>query len=119
MPVKWVAHCHCTMCRRAHGAAFVTWVSVAEQQLHVEDAQHALDWYASSPEARRGFCRRCGSSLFFRSSRWADEVHVARANVSTPLAARPRVHGFYETHVDWFDVRDALPKKASDGTPLS
>ena len=23
-PSKWVAHCHCTMCRRAHGAAFVT-----------------------------------------------------------------------------------------------
>src|SRR5690606_34943450 len=25
LPSKWVAHCHCTMCRRAHGAAFVTW----------------------------------------------------------------------------------------------
>jgi hypothetical protein len=28
LPATWVAHCHCTMCRRAHGAAFVTWVSV-------------------------------------------------------------------------------------------
>lgn len=27
-PTKWVAHCHCTMCRRAHGAAFVTWFEV-------------------------------------------------------------------------------------------
>ena len=25
LPSKWVAHCHCTYCRRAHGAPFVTW----------------------------------------------------------------------------------------------
>ena len=23
-PSKWIAHCHCSMCRRAHGAAYVT-----------------------------------------------------------------------------------------------
>lgn len=115
-PLKWVAHCHCTQCQRAHGAAFVTWVSVDERQWHLDDAQQALAWYQSSAEAQRGFCRRCGSSLFFRSTRWPGEVHVARANFSTSLADLPRAHGFYETHVDWFTVHDALPKKASDGT---
>ena len=40
-PTKWCAHCHCTMCRRAHGAAFVTWIGVPEAQfdfLHGRDA---------------------------------------------------------------------------------
>jgi len=117
-PLKWVAHCHCTQCQRAHGAAFVTWVSVDERQWRLDDAQGALRWHESSSAARRGFCGRCGSSLFFRSTRWPGEVHVARANFSTPPAEQPRAHGFYETHVDWFAVHDDLPKKASDGRRL-
>jgi hypothetical protein len=28
LPPLWVAHCHCSMCRRAQGAAFVTWLGV-------------------------------------------------------------------------------------------
>lgn len=31
LPTKWCAHCHCSMCRRAHGAAFVTWAGVPSQ----------------------------------------------------------------------------------------
>jgi hypothetical protein len=26
LPSLWSAHCHCSSCRRAHGAAFVTYV---------------------------------------------------------------------------------------------
>lgn len=32
LPSKWVAHCHCSLCRRAHGAAFVTWVGMDESR---------------------------------------------------------------------------------------
>lgn len=110
-PSKWVAHCHCTLCRRAHGAAFVTWVSVEQSQAAIDDPQKRLQWYASSREAERGFCSRCGSSLFFRSSKWAGELHIARANFSDPLDREPQVHAFYDTHVDWFTVNDGLRKK--------
>ena len=30
LPSKWVAHCHCTMCQRSGGSAFVTWVALKE-----------------------------------------------------------------------------------------
>ena len=99
------------MCRRAHGAAFVTWVSAPADQLKVDDPQQQLVGYASSPGALRQFCRRCGSSLFFRAERWPGEVHVARANVDGPLDRAPQMHGYYDTHVDWFSVNDDLPKK--------
>ena len=98
------------MCQRAHGAAFVTWVSVDDAKARLLDPETCLAFYRSSPEAERGFCRRCGSTLFFRSSRWPGELHVARANVATPLDQEPMVHAFYGTHVDWFPFEDALPK---------
>lgn len=110
-PTNWVAHCHCTQCQREHGAAFVTWVSAAQPQVAIRDQDGLLNWYSSSPNAQRGFCSRCGSSLFFRSSKWPGELHIARANFITPVDQEPRTHGYYDTHVAWFTVADALPKK--------
>lgn len=61
LPSLWVAHCHCTMCQRQAGAAFVTWVGLDAARIHIEDPEGQLRWYASSPGAERGFCARCGS----------------------------------------------------------
>lgn len=111
LPSLWVAHCHCTLCQQAHGAAFVTWVSVNESQVTIQDLNNKLRWYDSSTRAQRGFCSHCGSSLFFRSSDWPGELHITRANFLDPLDREPQVHGFYDTHVSWVAVTDNLPKK--------
>lgn len=110
-PSKWVAHCHCTLCQRAHGAAFVTWVSVLDANCTVFDPAQSLRWYASTPVAERGFCARCGSTMFFRSAKWPGEIHITRANFSTDVDRLPQVHAFYDSHVDWFTVSDNLPLK--------
>ena len=112
LPSKWVAHCHCSYCRRAHGAAFVTWAGFASEQFELVPGTLQPAWYASSPGARRGFCPKCGSSMFFESARWPGEMHVARALVEGPLDREPAAHVFYETHVPWLDVKDDLPKVA-------
>ena len=112
LPTKWVAHCHCSMCRRAHGAAFVTWAGFEESRVAIEDPDARLTWFASSPPARRGFCATCGSTLFFRSERWPGELHIVLANFDAPLDRAPQAHVFYDAHVEWFEPNDALPKKA-------
>ncbi len=115
-PSRWIAHCHCTQCQRAHGAAFVTWVSVTVEQFQWQDPHGYLRWYKSSDYAERGFCSQCGSSLFFRSSRWPGEVHIVRANFFDPLDKEPQVHGYYDTHVSWVRLADELPKKNAPTT---
>jgi hypothetical protein len=67
-PTLFCAHCHCRYCRQAHGAAFVTWVGVNEGQLDLEQGDEQLTWFASSRQSRRGFCSRCGGTLFFKST---------------------------------------------------
>ena len=111
LPSRWIAHCHCTRCQRAHGAAFVTWVSVTSEQASIADAGGKLRWYASQPGAQRGFCSECGSPLFFRSEGWPGELHIARALFTDPLDREPQVHGYYDTHAAWANVVDDLPKK--------
>ena len=112
-PTKWVAHCHCTYCRRAHGAAFVTWAGFREDQVAVEPGATRPTWYESSPGAQRAFCPRCGSPMFFKSTRWPGETHVARALLEHPLDREPSAHVFYETHVPWLEIGDNLPRKVS------
>lgn len=113
LPSKWVAHCHCTYCRRAHGSPFVTWAGFPSDQFALEPESESPTWYESSIGAKRGFCARCGSPMFFHSTRWPGEMHVARALFTDPLDREPTAHVFFETHVSWLNVNDDLPKKAS------
>ena len=112
LPTKWVAHCHCTFCRRAHGAPFVTWAGFDADQVSI-DPDASPTWYESSAGAARGFCPRCGSPMFFKSQRWPGELHVARALIADALDRAPTAHVYFESHVPWLDVNDDLPKKRS------
>lgn len=112
-PSKWVAHCHCTRCQRAHGAAFVTWVGMDVSRVSIRDSEECLRWFTTFGGGDRAFCIRCGSSLFFRSGQWPDELHIARALFTDPVDSTPKLHAYFDTHVTWARVADELPT-ASD-----
>jgi hypothetical protein len=119
LPSKWVAHCHCTRCQRAHGAPFVTWAGFDTSRFALEPGAAAPTWYESSPGARRAFCPHCGSPMFFQSTRWPGEMHVARALIEGTMDREPEAHVFYESHVAWLQLDDALPKVASTDPELA
>lgn len=111
LPSKWVAHCHCTLCQRAHGAAFVTWVGLESAAVALAAAEGSLAWFRSPAGGERGFCTACGSSMFFRADRWPGELHVARALFVDPVDREPQAHVYYDTHVPWASIVDELPRK--------
>lgn len=113
LPTKWVAHCHCTRCQRAHGAPLVTWAGFEAAQVAVDDAGGALRWHVAAEGGSRGFCGTCGSPMLFKSARWPGELHVARALFTTPLDRAPQAHVFFDTHVPWLDCADELPRHAA------
>lgn len=78
---RFVKDCICESCRRAHGAAAVTWMGGPSTQFTFDRGETSLKWYRSSEESERGFCVECGTRLLFRSIRWEDEIHVALACV--------------------------------------
>ena len=110
LPSIFHVHCHCRMCQRAHGAAFVTWVGVAADRFELKSGQDYLVWYASSQEAERGFCSRCGSTVFFRSDQWPGEMHIARALIDGPVDREPERHVYFDSHVAWVGTGDNLPQ---------
>lgn len=117
-PIKGSAHCHCSYCRKAHGAALVTWIVFLSDQLSISGEAN-LKWFSSSRQSRRGFCRVCGSSMFFESEVCPGETHVARALIEGSVERAPAVHCFTDQQVDWFAFTDALPRLSSTSEELA
>ena len=57
--------CHCTMCQKAN-AEFSSYVKVKKTNFRFKKKKN-LKWFNSSKNYKRGFCSKCGSSLFFQS----------------------------------------------------
>ena len=108
LPSKWCAHCHCSMCRKAHGAGYVTWAGFERDQVTFDQENGQLGWYESSAGAQRGFCRSCGSSLFFRSEKWAGELHIAVGAIDGELDRQPQANVFFDKHVSWMPIDNSL-----------
>jgi hypothetical protein len=118
-PTLFFAHCHCRYCREAHGAAFVSWVGAATERFRFLPGSTEPRWYQSSPQSRRGFCETCGTTLFFASTLCPGEIHVARTAITGAIDREPQCHVFYDQHVDWHAVGDALPRYSSEEPGLA
>ncbi len=107
-PPWGITHCHCSICRRASGAAFVTWGSFKTTDLAYEGETPSL--YASTPKAKRGFCPHCGSTLSFAFNSMPDLVDIAIATLDDPEAVKPENHIFTTTQLSWAHLDDGLPR---------
>ncbi len=110
LPTLFCGHCHCSMCRRNHGAGYVTWFGVPRRQLAVEAGQGELRRHASSDHGTRSFCGRCGSSLFCESTRRPEEIDVVLASMESPLDRPPQLHFHFDDRAPWVVVADGLPR---------
>jgi hypothetical protein len=110
LPTLFCAHCHCTMCRRNHGAAYVTWIGVARERLTLDAGAELLARYASSEHGTRTFCTRCGTSLFCENTAHPERVDVPLANMLGPVDRAPQLHAYFDDRAEWTLVEDALPR---------
>ena len=63
-PLDDVIAYHCSQCRK-HTGNYWSSTHCADKDLKFT-RQHGLKWYQSSDFAKRGFCKECGSSLFWK-----------------------------------------------------
>ncbi len=111
LPTLWVAHCHCTLCQKNSGAAFVTWAGFHEQVVQIDDSNQTLSWYSATENAHRGFCNQSGSTIFFKSARWPGELHITTVNIHQALDKMPQMHVNWSNRQPWLHIDDQLPKK--------
>jgi hypothetical protein len=118
-PTLFCAHCYCEYCRRAHGAASVTWFGVEESTCQITSTNDALRWYQSSEQSRRGFCGGCGSTLFFASTLCPGELHIALASATTPIDRQPSLNCFVDQRAPWAPIDESLGSLGSGSQQLA
>jgi hypothetical protein len=101
-----VTHCHCTTCRRASGAPFITWMTVTPETFAF--TQGEPDYFRSSPDVRRGFCATCGTTLAYINDKHPEELDIAAATLDRPDAVTPADHIQFGEKVAWIVPGDGL-----------
>lgn len=105
-----MTHCHCSMCRKSHGAPFATYATCAASQFAWTAGEDAIARRESSPGFTRSFCRHCGSSLPHSSERGA---HVPVGCIDGDPGLRASVHIFADSAAPWHVIADTLPRHAT------
>jgi len=102
-----VVYCHCSQCRRQTGHFYAA-ADVLDEHLDVTD-DDALTWYAASDGARRGFCRHCGSALFWKAN---DSVRtsILAGCLDAPTGLTATAHIFVADKGDYYALEDGLPQ---------
>ncbi len=106
-PVRAV-NCHCGMCRKTSGAAFLTFVHFPLGAFTWTTGEPTR--YRSYSAAERGFCDRCGSTLTMHETVLDDRVQVTLGSLDRPERVRPDDHVWTEDQLPWLRIEDDLPR---------
>lgn len=107
---RFVAHCHCANCRRAHGAGVVTWVGFPREALVVRQGDEGRTRYVSDTGATWSFCATCGTRLFYETPRRPDEVDIPAAALDDELDTAVSGHAYAGEAPAWCPILDDLPQ---------
>ncbi len=114
-----MGHCHCTMCRKFHGAAFATFGEAKVANFHWIQGQELLKTYTAPNDTKRKFCRNCGSSLIFVSSNDSGEViEFSLGTLDSEIETKPDAHIFTAYGAGWHEITDDLPRYLEDRTSV-
>jgi hypothetical protein len=109
-PVHDVHHCHCSICRKSHGAAFSTFARVTASRFAFVAGHDRVRGYRSSSPIERTFCDTCGARLTIRFDGMPDAVWVSLATLDDDPGVRPGVHMFVGSKAAWVEITDGLPQ---------
>jgi hypothetical protein len=109
LPLREVIACHCTQCRKTSGHFWAASSVPLAQFALIEDK--GLKWFQSSPQARRGFCDTCGSSLFWQPE-GEDRISFAAGALDGPTGLAIASHWYAQDAGDYYDLPEGLSPQA-------
>ena len=104
-------NCHCSMCRKFHGAAYATIAEAHRSHFRWTAGEELLKGYTADNGTTRSFCSHCGSSLTFASPKAdPDLVEIALGCFDDEVPIEPDAHIFVGSGVRWARPTDGLPQ---------
>jgi hypothetical protein len=99
--------CHCSQCRKQTGHFWAS-TDVAKAAVSIK-GDDKLTWFHASEKVRRGFCRMCGSFLFWDPIH-RDKIAIAMGAFDGATGSHLAHHIFVADKGDYYDIADGLPQ---------
>ena len=109
-PLREVITCHCSQCRRQSGHFYAA-TDVEDDRMEIEGADN-VTWFRASDEAGRGFCKTCGSVLFWKAD-GSDRTSVMAGAFDQPSGLAIGYHIFCADKGDYYEIADGRPQYAA------
>lgn len=102
-PLRPVIACHCSQCRKQSGH-YAAFTSCKEADLHFSK-RDTLAWYRASDKAGRGFCKTCGSLLFWKGDA-SPTISVAAGAINGKTGLKTEGHIYCADKGDYYAICD-------------
>lgn len=101
-PAFWAWHDHSEASRRAHGAAYATYVGCWRKHVRVLKGHKRIARFEDAKtESSRSFCSSCGAPLLYQRKRSPHMINIPRALFNGRTGRQPRYHLAIEELQDW------------------
>jgi hypothetical protein len=112
-PAFWAWHDHSAASRRAHGAAYATYVGCWRKHARVVKGLRSITRFEDTKtESTRSFCSRCGAPLLYERKHSPHMINIPRALFTGRTGREPRYHMAIEELQDWtYTGRRLVPLK--------
>ena len=110
--IRGVTACHCRQCRKWSGHYWASLI-VPKSCFTITKGEDSVRWYQSSHKANRGFCKTCGSSLFwhgFGYASLADQIDISAGSLTDSQDVTLKRHIFCKFKADYYELKDGVPK---------
>ena len=117
VPARWAWHDHSSASRRAHGAAYATYVGSWRKRFRITAGEKDISRFDdATTKTRRSFCKRCGTPLIYERPRSPHMVNIPRALFSDRTGRQPLYHIAIEELQEWTYTGEPLvPLKGFPG----
>ena len=102
-----VQNCHCIQCMKTHGH-HAAYTNVEERDVKFLK-KRTLKWFKSSKRAKRGFCNKCGASLFFKII-GTKTISIAAGMFNRPVNLKTTMNIFVKGKSDYYKLDSSMPK---------
>lgn len=115
-PLRDVVSCYCDQCRKSSGN-FVAATAVSESRLSILRGD-GLAWYGNKL-AKRGFCRECGSSLFWLPQPADGLIRIMAGSLQRNTGLRVAAHIFVNQRSDFQELAGDAPRFIDGNHPVA
>ncbi|PZP05167.1 MAG: aldehyde-activating protein [Pseudomonas protegens] len=111
-PLRDIAHCHCSICRRVSGGLVTTWITLPASAFEWLEGVPAR--YDSSGGCARYFCGNCGAHLALITHLSPDSIDVTIATLDHPELASADRHIWTDSRLPWLHLDEHLPQESQE-----